>query len=91
MTLLTWLALVSMFLGLLGIYALNVFVLTDIIRNIAHNTRRFCKSFDTLSNEAIKNITLRERDRLFWVVTSTWLLSMIFSALITIVMFELFG
>ena len=91
MTLLLWLSLVSMFLGLLGIYALNVFALTDIIRNIAHNTRWFCKSFDTLLNEDIKNITLREYDRLFWVVTSTWLLSMIFSALITLLMIEIFS
>ena len=91
MILLAWLSLVSMFLGLLGIYVLNVFTLKGIIRDIAHNTRWFCKTYDTLTNEAIKNITWKEHDRLFWVVTSTWLLSMIFSALIVIVMFELFG
>ena len=88
---LSWLSLVSTFLGLLGIYALNVFAIKGIIRDIAHNTRWFCKSFDKLTNEAIKNINLREHRRLFWVVTSTWLLSMIFTALIVVVMFEMFG
>lgn len=88
---LAWLALVSMFLGLWGIYVLNVFAIKGIIRDIAHNTRWFCKTFDKLTNEAIKNINLKEHDKLFWVVTSTWLLSMIFTALIVVVMFEMFG
>jgi hypothetical protein len=88
---LNWLSLVSMFLGLLGIYVLNVFSIRSIIRDIAHNTRYFCKNYDELTNEAIKNINWKEHNRLFWVVTSTWLLSMIFSALIVMVMFELFG
>ena len=88
---LTWLSLVSMFLGLIGIYILNIFSLKGIIRDIAHNTRYFCKTYDKLTNEAIKNINWKEHDRLFWVVTSTWLLSIIFSALIVIVMFEIFG
>lgn len=88
---LNWLSLVSIFLGLLGIYVLNVFALKGIIRDIAHNTRWFCKTYDALTNEAIKNINLKEHDRLFWVVTSTWLLSMIFSALFVIFMFEIFG
>lgn len=85
------LSLVSMFLGLIGIYVLNAFAIKGIIRDIAHNTRWFCKSFDELTNEAIKNINWKERNRLFWVVTSTWLLSMIFSVLITVIMFEMFG
>lgn len=88
---LNWLSLVSIFLGLLGIYVLNVFTIKGIIRDIAHNTRWFCKSFDKLTNEAIKNINLKEHDRLFWVVTSTWLLSMIFSTLFTVIMYEMFG
>lgn len=88
---LTWLSLVSMFLGLIGIYILNIFSIKGIIRDIAHNTRYFCKTYDKLTNEAIKNINWKEHDRLFWVVTSTWLLSIIFSALIVIVMFEIFG
>lgn len=88
---LNWLALVSMFLGLIGIYVLNTFTIKGIIRDIAHNTRWFCKTFDKLTNEAIKNINLKEHDKLFWVVTSTWLLSMIFTALIVVVMFEMFG
>lgn len=88
---LTWLALVSMFLGLLGIYVLNVFSIKGVIRSIARNTRWFCKTYDELSDEAIKNINLKEHDRMFWIVTSTWLLSMIFTALIVLVMFEIFG
>ena len=90
MVVLAWLSLVSMFLGLLGIYVLNAFSIKSIIRDIAYNVKYFVKTHD-LTNEAIKNITWKEHDRLFWVVTSTWLLSMIFSALITIIMFELFG
>lgn len=84
MVLLTWLSLVSMFLGLIGIYVLNVFAIKSIIRDIAHNTRLFCKTYDELTNEAIKNINRKEHDRLFWVVTSTWILSIIFSVLITL-------
>ena len=87
---LTLLALVAMFLGLIGIYVLNAFAIKSIIRNIAYNVKYFVKTHD-LTNEAIKNITWKEHDRLFWVVTSTWMLSMIFSALIVVVMFELFG
>lgn len=87
---LNWLALVSMFLGLIGIYVLNAFAIKGIIRDIAYNVKYFVKIHD-LTNVAIKNITWKEHDRLFWVVTSTWLLSMIFSALITVIMFELFG
>ena len=83
---LTWLALVSMFLGLIGIYVLNILEIKKIIRDIAHNTRRFCKTYDKLTNEAIKNINLKEHDRLFWVVTSTWILSIIFSVLITVLL-----
>lgn len=86
---LSWLSLVSTFLGLLGIYALNVFAIKGIIRDIAHNTRWFCKSFDKLTNEAIKNINLREHRRLFWVVTSTWLLSMILGIIFTLTLFKL--
>lgn len=87
---LNWLALVSVFLGLIGIYVLNAFTIKGIIRDIAYHVKYFVKTHD-LTNEAIKNITWKEHDRLFWVVTSTWLLSMIFSALITVVMFEMFG
>lgn len=86
MVLLTWLAIVSMFLGLIGIYVLNLFAIKIIVRDIAHNTRRFCKTYDKLTNEAIKNINLKEHDRLFWVVTSTWILSIIFSVLITVLL-----
>ena len=82
MVLLTWLSIVSMVLGLIGIYVLNILEIKKIIRDIAHNTRWFCKSFDKLTNEAIKNINLKEHNRLFWVVTSTWILSIIFSVLI---------
>ena len=87
---LTLLALVAMFLGLIGIYVLNAFAIKSIIRDIAYNVKYFVKTHD-LTNEAIKNITWKEHDRLFWIVTSTWLLSMIFSALIVVVLFELFA
>ena len=86
----TLLALVAMLLGLIGIYVLNALVLKRIIRDIAYEVKYFVKSHD-LTNEAIKNITWKEHDRLFWVVTSTWMLTMIFSALIVVILFELFG
>ena len=84
------LAFVSVFLGLIGIYVLNAFAIKSIIRDIAYNVKYFVKTHD-LTNEAIKNITWKEHDRLFWVVTSTWMLTMIFSALIVVILFELFG
>lgn len=90
MTLLLWLALVSVFLGLIGIYMFNVFALKSIIRDIAYNVKYFVKTHD-LTNEAIKNITWKEHDRLFWVVTSTWLLSMFLGAIFTMIMFMNFG
>ena len=83
---LTWLSIVSMFLGLIGIYVLNILEIKKIIRDIAHNTRMFCKTYDKLTNEAIKNINLKEHNKLFWVVTSTWRLSIIFSVLITLML-----
>jgi hypothetical protein len=83
MVLLTWLSIVSMFLGLIGIYVLNILEIKKIIRDIAYNVKYFVKTYD-LTNEAIKNINLKEHDRLFWVVTSTWILSIIFSVLITL-------
>ena len=85
MALLTWLSIVSMFLGLIGIYVLNIFSIKGIIRDIAYNVKYFVKTYD-LTNEAIKNINRKEHDRLFWVVTSTWILSIIFSVLITLVL-----
>ena len=90
MMVLTLLALVAMFLGLIGIYVLNAFTIKSIIRDIAYHVKYFVKNHE-LTNEAIKNITWKEHDRLFWVVTSTWMLTMIFSALIVVTMFELFG
>ena len=63
---LNWLALVSMFLGLMGIYVLNVFAIKSIIRDIAYHVKYFVKTHD-LTNIAIKNITWKEHDRLFWV------------------------
>lgn len=80
---LTWLSIVSMFLGLIGIYVLNILEIKKIIRDIAYNVKYFVKTYD-LTNEAIKNINLKEHNRLFWVVTSTWILSIIFSVLITL-------
>ena len=82
---LTCLSLVSMFLGLIGIYVLNIFEIKRIIRDISYNVKYFVKTHD-LTNEAIKNINYKEHNKLFWVVTSTWILSIIFSVLITLVL-----
>jgi hypothetical protein len=83
---LTWLSIVSMFLGLIGIYVLNIFSIKGIIRDIAYNVKYFVKTYD-LTNEAIKNINYKEHNKLFWIVTSTWILSIIFSVLITLMLF----
>ena len=53
MMILTLLALVSLFLGLIAIYVLNVFTIKSIIRDIAYNLKYFVKTHD-LTNEAIK-------------------------------------
>jgi hypothetical protein len=82
---LTWLSIVSMFLGLIGIYVLNIFSIKGIIRDIAYNVKYFVKTYD-LTNEAIKNINYKEHNKLFWIVTSTWILSIIFSVLITLML-----
>lgn len=82
---LTWLSIVSMFLGLIGIYVLNIFSIKGIIKDIAYNVKYFVKTHD-LTNEAIKNINYKEHNKLFWVVTSTWILSIIFSVLITLML-----
>lgn len=82
---LTWLSIVSMFLGLIGIYVLNIFAIKSIVRDIAYNVKYFVKTYD-LTNEAIKNINYKEHNKLFWIITSTWILSIIFSVLITLVL-----
>jgi hypothetical protein len=82
---LTCLSLVSMFFGLIGIYVLNLFAIKGIIRDIAYNVKYFVKTHD-LTNEAIKNINYKEHNKLFWIVTSTWILSIIFSVLIILVL-----
>ena len=82
---LTCLSLVSMFLGLIGIYVLNIFEIKRIIRDISYNVKYFVKTHD-LTNEAIKNINYKEHNKLFLIVTSTWILSIIFSVLITLVL-----
>ena len=82
---LTWLSIVSMFLGLIGIYVLNIFAIKSIVRDIAHNVKYFVKTYD-LTNEAIKNINYKEHNKLFWIITSTWILSIIFSVLITLML-----
>ena len=82
---LTWLSIVSMFLGLIGIYVLNIFEIKRIIRDISYNVKYFVKTHD-LTNEAIKNINYKEHNKLFWVVTSTWILSIIFSVLIILML-----
>lgn len=87
----TYIAIVVTFIVLIATYVLSVMELNPIIRDIAHNTRRFCKIYDELTNEAIKNINWKEHDRLFWVITAVWLLSMFLGAIFTVIMFMNFG
>lgn len=87
----TCIAIVVTLITLLATYVLSVRCIKPIIRSISFNIWYFAKSYDKLTTEAIRNITWQDFDRLFWLVTIVWLLSMFCGAIFTVIMFMNFG
>ena len=78
-------------IALIATYVLSVRHIKPIIRSISLGIWYFAKDYDNLTTEAIRNITWQDFDRLFWLVTIVWLLSMIFGAIFTLIMFMNFS
>jgi hypothetical protein len=87
----TYIAIGVTTIALIATYVLSVRHIKPIIRSISFNIWYFAKSYDKLTTEAIRNITWQDFDRLFWLVTIVWLLSMFLSAIFTTIMFMNFG
>lgn len=87
----TCIAIVVTLIALLATYVLSMRMIKPIIRSIAFDIWYFAKSQDKLTTEAIRNITWRDHDRLFWLVTLVWVLSMLLGAIFTVIMFMNFG
>ena len=87
----TCIAIVVTLIALIATYVLSVRYIKPIIRSIAFNIWYFAKSYDKLTTEAIRNITWNDQDRLFWLVTTVWLLSMFCGAIFTVIMFMNFS
>lgn len=87
----TYIAIGVTTIALIATYMLSVRHIKPIIRSISFNIWYFAKSYDKLTTEAIKNITWRDFDRLFWIVTIVWLLSMFLGAIFTMIIFMNFG
>ena len=83
-------AIVVTLIALLATYILSMRALKPIIRSISFDIWYFAKSHDKLTTEAIKNITWRDHDRLFWLVTLVWMLSMLLGAIFTVILFKVF-
>ena len=84
-------AIVVTLIALLATYILSMRALKPIIRNIAFNIWYFAKDQDKLTTEAIRNITWDDHNRLFWLVTLVWMLSLLLGAIFTMIMFINFG
>lgn len=78
-------------IALIATYVLSVRRIKPIIRNISFNIWFFAKNYDKLTTEAIRNITWQDFDRLFWLMTIVWLLSMFLGAIFTMIMFMNFS
>lgn len=87
----TCIAIVVTLIALLATYVLSMRAIKPIIRSISLGIWYFAKSYDKLTTEAIRNITWRDHDRLFWLVTIVWVLSMLLGAIFTVIMFVNFG
>ena len=87
----TCIAIVVTLIALLATYVLSVRHIKPIIRSISFNIWYFAKSYDKLTTEAIRNITWNDHDRLMWLVTLVWLLSMFCGAIFTVIMFMNFS
>lgn len=87
----TCIAIVVTLIALLATYVLSVKHIKPIIRGIAFDIFYFARTYDKLTTEAIRNIIWQDFDRLFWLVTIVWLLSMFLGAIFTMIMFMNFG
>ena len=83
----TCIAIVVTLIALLATYILSMRAIKPIIRSISFNIWYFAKTQDKLTTEAIRNITWHDHDRLFWLVTLVWMLSMILGAIFTVILF----
>lgn len=83
----TCIAFIVTLVVLLATYVLSMRHIKPIIRSISFNIFYFAKSHDKLTTEAIRNITWDEHDRLFWLVTLVWLMSMFSGAIFTVIVF----
>lgn len=87
----TCIAIVVTLIALLATYVLGMRAIKPIIRSISFNIWYFARTYDKLTTEAIRNITWRDHDRLMWLVTLVWMLSMFCGAIFTVIMFMNFG
>ena len=87
----TCIAIVVTLIALLATYVLSMRAIKPIIRCIAFNIWYFTKDHERLTTEAIRNITWNDHDKLFWLVTLVWLMSMFCGAILTVIMFMNFG
>ena len=87
----TCIAIVVTLTTLLTTYVLSMRHIKLIIRSIAFNIWYFAKDQDKLTIEAIRNITWNDHDKLMWLVTLVWLLSMLCGAIFTLIMFMNFS
>lgn len=83
----TCIAIVVTLIALLATYVLSMRAIKPIIRDISYNIFYFARTYDKLTTEAIRNITCDDHDRLFWLVTIVWVLSMLLGAIFTVIMF----
>lgn len=86
----TCIAIVVTLIALLATYVLGVRAIKPIIRSIALNVWYSAKGLDKLTTEAIRNITWNDHDKLFWLVTLVWLMSMFCGSIFTVIMFMSF-
>ena len=80
-------AIVVTLVALLETYLLSMRAIKPIIRSIAFDVWYFAKSQDKLTTEAIRNITWNDHNKLFWLVTLVWTLSMLLGAILTVILF----
>ena len=87
----TCIAIVVILIVMLATYVLGVRMIKPIIRSIALNVWYSAKGLNKLTTEAIRNITWNDHDKMFWLVTLVWMMSMFSGAIFTVIMFMNFG
>ena len=87
----TCIAIIVTLIALLATYVLCIRAIKPIIRSIVLNVWYSAKGLDKLTTEAIRNIIWNGHDKMFWLVTLVWMMSMFLGAIFTIIMFINFG